>query len=557
MASKKKILTSAVAVATAAALLLGGTFAWQSISQTALNEKEASINPGGRLHDDFNGVNKDVYVENFADNDIFARVRLDEYFEIIANKGIEGAETTDVITVGATKDDTDTYLTHKFDAANTTDNYWNWITGGSKTYMPTFNKNKDSLKADINGTLGYTDEEGNADPYGDYVEYTDGQTVIANAVYDADSNNVEETDGSGVAEVEETHTAAVTGNGRLISMAEWLALSDEYSEEMQGNYWVYDADGWCYWSSPIKAGNATGLLLNEIELKSVMEDSYYYAINVVGQFITADDLGKDDNTGFYADAARQPSANALTLLGKIGVEVSTDTVDAGEEPALGEETVAAIKAVETPGESTDTVTIDGIEWYVLARDDAENKAMLFAKTPLLDDDSSDYKAMVFNTEKFDGGSPKYWESSIRTYLNNTWLPTMPTLSRAAVETTIYTRENASYGDYKSSQDKAFLLSHADLTGKVGSFSPGCLYDASDMDYTYNNAQLTSNTEILGFDKIGSIEKYWLRNEGEGGSVVYVLSSGSWGGTTEYSNANNMPVGVRPAMWVTLGAVDSE
>ena len=70
------------AVAVSAAILLGGTYAWQSISQTALNEKIVEVNPGGRLHDDFDGTNKDVYVENFGDTPIFARVRLDEYMEI-------------------------------------------------------------------------------------------------------------------------------------------------------------------------------------------------------------------------------------------------------------------------------------------------------------------------------------------------------------------------------------------------------------------------------------------------------------------------------------------
>ena len=64
MTSKKKIAASAVEVGTAAVLALGGTFAWQSISQEALNEAMDTINPGGRLHDDFNGQNKDVYVEN-------------------------------------------------------------------------------------------------------------------------------------------------------------------------------------------------------------------------------------------------------------------------------------------------------------------------------------------------------------------------------------------------------------------------------------------------------------------------------------------------------------
>ena len=40
MATKKRKLISAItAVAVSAAILLGGTYAWQSISQKALNEK--------------------------------------------------------------------------------------------------------------------------------------------------------------------------------------------------------------------------------------------------------------------------------------------------------------------------------------------------------------------------------------------------------------------------------------------------------------------------------------------------------------------------------------
>ena len=80
---RKKAVAATVA---AAAILLAGTFAWTSISQNALNEAIVDINPGGRLHDDFNGTNKDVYVENFNTGvdavPIFARVRLDEYMEI-------------------------------------------------------------------------------------------------------------------------------------------------------------------------------------------------------------------------------------------------------------------------------------------------------------------------------------------------------------------------------------------------------------------------------------------------------------------------------------------
>ena len=62
---KRKVISAVAAVAVSAAILLTGTFAWQSVSQTALNEKTGTVNPGARLHDDFDGTNKDVYVENF------------------------------------------------------------------------------------------------------------------------------------------------------------------------------------------------------------------------------------------------------------------------------------------------------------------------------------------------------------------------------------------------------------------------------------------------------------------------------------------------------------
>ena len=92
----RKVASATMAIATAAAIVLTGTFAWQSISQQALNEvAEEYVNPGGRLHDDFNGVNKDVYVENFMSADeaggvpIFARIRLDEYLETGMGAGIK------------------------------------------------------------------------------------------------------------------------------------------------------------------------------------------------------------------------------------------------------------------------------------------------------------------------------------------------------------------------------------------------------------------------------------------------------------------------------------
>ncbi len=335
MSNKKKKVTAVAAIATAAALLLGGTFAWQSISQTALNETDDIINPGGRLHDDFDGSNKDVYVENFADNPIFARIRLDEYFEITMNKNTP-AEATEVITTGATKGDTDTYLTHYFDQENLTDTYWEWATGGSTTYMPTFNKNKDSLKADINGTYDMD--------FDDYVAYTDGETKIDNAVYDADSNSVED---ENVTTVEETHYATTTINGDLMSMQEWIDAGST-----AGDYWVYDTDGWVYWANAIQPNTATGLLLDGISLKDKMDDSYYYAINVTAQFVTADDVGKDDNTGFYdTTAGTVPSADAENLLRAIGVDMGEEpTTEPITEPLPTGDTVYSVYTTNADGD---------------------------------------------------------------------------------------------------------------------------------------------------------------------------------------------------------------
>ena len=91
-----------MAVVLTAAILLGGTFAWQNLGDAAINQAAGKTNPaGGRLHDDYEVVgenngeeewtdgltaNKDVYVENYeaAPNgrDIFIRLKLYEYMEI-------------------------------------------------------------------------------------------------------------------------------------------------------------------------------------------------------------------------------------------------------------------------------------------------------------------------------------------------------------------------------------------------------------------------------------------------------------------------------------------
>ena len=335
---KKKTLAAVGSVVLAAVIALGGTFAWQSISQTALNETMDTINPGGRLHDDFNGQNKDVYVENFTEDGtaIFARVRLDEYMEIGQGAGNAAAENRENITVigGGELDDVTTWTTRLPGATDMTEDetfgaYWDWSMGGQTTYMPTFNLNKDSLKADINGTYDGTSDADDIH-YDDYVDYSlpENATKIADEIYDADTNDVDEAqpvEGTNITTVaDQTHTVKQTGTATVITMQQWI---DDY-DMAPGAYWVWDTDGWAYWAQGIEPGTATGLLLDEIVHANPPSDSWYYGINVVGQFVTADDIGFLNGTGFYdEEAGAAPTANAELLLETItGTDIPDATV---------------------------------------------------------------------------------------------------------------------------------------------------------------------------------------------------------------------------------------
>ena len=626
---KRKVISAVTAVVVSAAILLTGTFAWQSISQVALNERTGEVNPGGRLHDDFDGTNKDVYVENFMTEaeggvPIYARVRLDEYMEIGVGAGLKtgdadyaSKEAVSLVT-GANINDVSTWKTHIPDDATDVfhDDYWNWTLGGSTTYMPTFNKNKDSLKADINGTYDGTDATDDIH-YNDYHAYSLGEQKTDNAVYDKDDNTVDEGDaaveGTNITTKEETHTAASTLDGTVITMAEWKAAGSK-----PGAYWVYDVDGWAYWAQAIEPGTATGLLLDGISLQKEPGDNWYYGINVVGQFATMGDWGTAEGSdGFFGENdGPAPTADALFLLNQaagreLTVKVTapasevklgntlqlTATVSAGEaihpnqkvnwsvsggtsvstritsdgvltvgadELVGGTLTVRALSTVDnttfatysvtvlsswdttglgsmTPG-TLETVTIDGKDWYLLARDG--NKALIWAKEmePTFGIDGAD----VFDgTYQVAGSGKNDWEtSSTRTWLNGTYLTdSLSVLGNYVVETDITTRSEYNAEDWTTTQDKVFLLSEADLFGTHN----GTLTSEA-RDYTYGTSQLVTDVNMRKCDTTISAY-YWLRSprRTSGELAVCALSNGD--ASSHYYHTYRL--GVRPALWVNL------
>ena len=317
---------------------------------------------------------------------IFARVRLDEYMELGAEAGKNQDapdRSVDPVVAGTSISDKDTWITRAPDDADSPfARYWDWSMGGQTTYMPTFNKNKDSLQADINGTYAGGDT---GTPYGDHVDYSESQYaspgITAEATYDNDNNDIED---DGIRTEEETHTAQQTINGTVITMIEWLERweayqtaveegtpADEAAETTQvmGDFWVWDDDGWAYWANAIEPSTATGLLLDGIELIDPPSDSYYYGINVVGQFVTADDIGYLNGTGFYdTSAGLIPSGNAEALIELLtGADISlTRVVLESEDDAATVEKDGSLlfrASVIRNGEEVET-TEDDFVWSV-------------------------------------------------------------------------------------------------------------------------------------------------------------------------------------------------
>ncbi len=382
-AATKKLRASFIAGTLAAAIALTGTLAWTSFTQRAVNEAFTDKNPGGRLHVDFDGLNKDIYVENFTDEltglPIFVRVRLSEYMETGVHAGrfrdgldadgrpLADGRQVEVQTPHRTEagvkayiNEPDTWPIHipaadsvtgvKDDEKDPVHDTWAWDLGGKTVYMPTFNKNKDSLSSDVNGTyVGPNGKFDAEDAYDDYVTYTteeskadESKKIIyskeADAYYDldTDNDNDEYFTNTGAADSpkggangdggklnvnyeakRETHIAAETRDATVLTMDQWKKKGSPI-----GDYWVWDSDGWAYWAAPLMPSEATGTLLTRI--RTIQDtDKCYYAINVEGQFVTKDSIGTANTaedgqpsnaSGFYIDGI---TGEAKALLDKV------------------------------------------------------------------------------------------------------------------------------------------------------------------------------------------------------------------------------------------------
>lgn len=309
MAVHNQLKKSLTTLGVLGVLAVAGSFAWTSFSQRALNEASGSSQPGGRVHDDYEGfdrlnipgvnqVNKDVYAENYSDQPIFVRIKLTEYLEIGKGAGKYIVDTTNgnqmtkdptnlavPLVAGTSINAIDQWPVYKASNTAAFRQYVTWELGqtGEKVYLPTFNQNNQNIESDVTGqgieTATWTT---NQQVGGTHDQWTLGQQVDGTLrTYDTNSQT-EST-------VPATHTAKLTetplaGTGGYMTMNQWNV------NPILGNFWVHDGTGWLYWANPLPPHTATSTVLNSLTVNNFVAEDMYYAINVISDFADAKDV---------------------------------------------------------------------------------------------------------------------------------------------------------------------------------------------------------------------------------------------------------------------------
>ncbi|MFK4971914.1 hypothetical protein [Lactococcus garvieae] len=285
--------------------LIGGTMAFQAFNQQAINdrENEVQVNVGGRVHDYYNRdtENKDVFVENYGERPIMARIRLSEFLEYQ-----RGDEDFTPLVPGSERDNLATWTTwipsenninQRADTGNSSafNRYaqltFGWSREGETApwYMPTFNHDNLDLRTAAAGhARDYIAGAGATDGT------TDGTTHPGDGTdaYWSENDTFDNSAGIWPGATLENEAAQNLRQQRApMTIEQWDNLEDW---QKIGDFWVVDhTTGWAYWASLLEPGKASSYLLDAAELTDAIEDtvfngSYYYGIHVDSQLISPD-----------------------------------------------------------------------------------------------------------------------------------------------------------------------------------------------------------------------------------------------------------------------------
>lgn len=298
--------------------LIGGTFAFTAFNQQAINDREREnlAQVGGRVHDYFNREeeNKDVFVENFGQEPLMARLRLSEYMAI-QKRG--QSEWTSVVST-SDREDTSTWSTYIPSADNLTERtgegyeYFNQFSrlsfgreGAAPWFLPTFNTVYDENHAlfDLSAAAG------------DALDYASGGYTHPGDGIDnfwGENDSIDNSAGRYQGATVTRQTAQnLTQNLPPMSLQAWT------ENPRTGNFWVIDHNtGWAYWANRLHPGQATSYLIDEARMLEGADNipgSYYYAIHVSSELISPDESFSDEpnHLNDFLSAVRASDGNPL------------------------------------------------------------------------------------------------------------------------------------------------------------------------------------------------------------------------------------------------------
>ncbi|WP_341784277.1 hypothetical protein V4331_01965 [Lactococcus formosensis subsp. formosensis] len=299
-----------------AALLVGGTFAFQAFNQQAINDRlrDNEVEVGGRVHDYYNREteNKDVFVQNYGQEEIMARIRLSEFMEI-QERGqssftpvVEGTERADVTSWTTWKPEAEEMSQRQIGSDSARFEPYSNLTFGwhrdgqfAPWYLPTFNLDEaDERTAAAGHARDYIAGNGATDGS------TDGATHPGDGTdaFWSEDESYDNSTGTWPGSQATRETAQHLQQERPpLTIEEWTELDNS---EKIGDFWVIDYQtGWAYWASKLQVGETTSYLLDAAQMTPAADDingSYYYGIHVSSHLLSpehSDDFLEEDSEG--------------------------------------------------------------------------------------------------------------------------------------------------------------------------------------------------------------------------------------------------------------------
>lgn len=166
-----------------------------------------------------------------------------------------------------------------------------------------------------------------------------------------------------------THNVLQTAIAQVITMEEWKEKG-----KPRGTFWVYDIDGWAYWANPILPGEATGLLLNGINMKWFPDEPWSYRMYVEGQYATAGDWGDPkEKTGFYEDGMTEDGLSVLEVAAEMIPTITSIKVQGGPIQFVKAGETVELKAEINIDNATGTTDETAVEWTCKLKDTGEDR----------------------------------------------------------------------------------------------------------------------------------------------------------------------------------------